>query len=97
MWDIYHPARPGPQCVQSLPAQALAPARLASARVLWVYIKRWFQRERFYELHGDDTSQLGGDFLVDRNGLLQFLHPSHDPTDRPEVGDLLQVIKSLPG
>jgi alkyl hydroperoxide reductase subunit AhpC len=71
--------------------------RVWHPRVLWVYIKRWFQRERFYESHGDDTSQLGGDFLVDRNGLLQLLHPSHDPTDRPEVSELLKVIKSLPG
>jgi peroxiredoxin len=65
-------------------------------RVVWVYIKRWFQRADFYNSHGDDTSQLGGDFIVDRNGILRLVHPSHDPTDRPSVDELLNVLAKLP-
>jgi len=64
-------------------------------RVVWMYIKRWFQRGEFYDSHGDDTSQLGGDFIVDSNGILRLIHPSRDPTDRPSVEKLLGVLKKF--
>jgi len=64
-------------------------------RVLWVYIKRWLRGEPFFDSHGDDTSQLGGDFIVDKNGILQLVHPSYDPTDRPSVDHLLEILKNL--
>jgi hypothetical protein len=64
-------------------------------RVVWLYIKRWFQRGEFYDSHGDDTSQLGGDFIVDKNGLLRLVHPSHDPTDRPSANELLDMLKKM--
>jgi alkyl hydroperoxide reductase subunit AhpC len=64
-------------------------------RAIWIYIKRWFHGEAFYDSHGDDTTQLGGDFIVDKNGILQMVYPSHDPTDRPAVDNLLAVIEGL--
>lgn len=64
-------------------------------RVVWIYIKRWFQRGQFYDSHGDDTSQLGGDFIVDKNGILRLVHASHDPTDRPAVEELLETLEFL--
>lgn len=64
-------------------------------RVVWIYIKRWFQRGEFYDSHGDDTSQLGGDFIVDKNGIRRLIHTSHDPADRPPVDDLLKVLRNL--
>jgi peroxiredoxin len=64
-------------------------------RVVWIYVKRWFQRGQFYDSHGDDTSQLGGDFIIDKQGSLRFIYPSHDPADRPPVDDLLNVLKTL--
>ena len=78
-------------------AYGLERSRLRSwhPRVVWVYIKRWFQRGDFYDSHGDDTSQLGGDFIVDQNSILHLVHPSHDPTDRPSVEELLKVLKTL--
>ncbi|MBI5838968.1 MAG: redoxin domain-containing protein [Chloroflexi bacterium] len=65
-------------------------------RVMWIYIKRWLQRGQFYDSHGDDTSQLGGDFIVDKNGILRLVHPSHDPTDRPSAEELINVLARLP-
>ncbi len=78
-------------------AYGLEHSRLRShhPRVVWMYIKRWFQRGQFYDSHGDDTSQLGGDFIVDRNGILRVVHPSHDPTDRPTVEKLIEVLESM--
>ena len=78
-------------------AYQLERSRLRSwhPRVVWLYIKRWFQRRQFFDSHGDDTSQLGGDFIVDKNGILRLAHPSHDPTDRPSVEKLLKALKSL--
>ena len=64
-------------------------------KAIWVYIKRWFTGGTFYDSHGEDTSQLGGDFIIDRYGKLQLVYPSHDPTDRPPVDDLLAVINHL--
>jgi peroxiredoxin len=64
-------------------------------RVVWIYIKRWLQGGEFYDSHGDDTSQLGGDFIVDKKGFLRLVHPSHDPTDRPSVEELLETLKNL--
>lgn len=66
-------------------------------RVVWMYIKRWFQRGKFFDSHGDDTSQLGGDFIVDKNGILRLVYPSHDPTDRPSVDELVKVLGQLQG
>jgi peroxiredoxin len=78
-------------------AYGLERSRLRSwhPRVVWIYIKRWFQRGEFYDSHGDDTSQLGGDFIVDKNGILRLVYPSHDPADRPPVDDLLKVLRNL--
>jgi hypothetical protein len=78
-------------------AYQLERSRLRSyhPRVVWIYIKRWFQRGEFYDSHGDDTSQLGGDFIVDKNGNLRLVYPSHDPADRPPVDDLLKVLRNL--
>jgi len=79
-------------------AYGLERSRLRSwhPRVVWIYIKRWFQRGQFYDSHGDDTSQLGGDFIVDKQGRLRLVHASHDPTDRPSVDSLIKELARLP-
>ncbi|MCI0551798.1 MAG: hypothetical protein L0287_12660, partial [Anaerolineae bacterium] len=76
-------------------AYQLERSRLRSwhPRVVWIYFKRWFQGGEFYDSHGDDTSQLGGDFIVDKHGILRLVHPSYDPTDRPQVDELVKALK----
>ncbi|MBI3164710.1 MAG: AhpC/TSA family protein [Anaerolineales bacterium] len=69
--------------------------RSKSPRTLWLYFTRWLQGQKFHDSHGDDTSQLGGDFIIDRNGKLRFIYPSHDPADRPSVEKLLAVLKQI--
>jgi alkyl hydroperoxide reductase subunit AhpC len=69
--------------------------RSRNLKTRWVYFKAWLAGKETHDSHGDDTSQLGGDFIVDKSGNFQFIHPSHDPTDRPSVDILLDVLKSL--
>ncbi|MFO7583711.1 MAG: AhpC/TSA family protein [Anaerolineales bacterium] len=70
--------------------------RSLSPRTLWLYAKNHLRGRQMHSSHGDDTSQLGGDFIVDRNGILRLAYPSHDPVDRPPVGELLKVLQNLP-
>ena len=44
---------------------------------------------------GGDTAQLGGDFIVDEQGILRLVYRSHDPTERPPVAALLTILGSL--
>jgi hypothetical protein len=39
-----------------------------------------------------DSGQLGGDIIVDARGVIRLAHRSHDPTDRPSVGELLAIL-----
>ena len=61
----------------------------------------WFEYARLM-LHGKawrgiqgDSAQLGGDFIVDADGILFFAHRSHDPTDRPAALSLLALAQEL--
>ena len=56
-------------------------------KVLWYYAKRMWRGKTLDEANGD-TRQLGGDFVVDRQGRLLLRHPSQDPTDRPSLEEL---------
>ncbi len=43
-------------------------------------------------LREGDSGQLGGDFIVDANGIARLAYRSRDPTDRPLVSRLLAVL-----
>lgn len=43
----------------------------------------------------DDVYQMGGDFLIDSEGILRYAHPSKRPDDRPSVKTLLKEISRL--
>lgn len=40
----------------------------------------------------EDTLQLGGDFVVGRDGRVVYAHPSRSPTDRPDVDELVAAV-----
>lgn len=69
--------------------------RARSPRTLWLYFRRWLKGQPSYNSHGDDTSQLGGDFVVAQNGLLRFGYLSFEPADRPSINTLLKVLHQL--
>ena len=57
------------------------------ARLAW-------NEKRLYRPVGN-AMQIGGDFIVDDAGRLRYAHSSEDPTDRPEVVELLRLIAEL--
>ncbi|MCB0164939.1 MAG: redoxin domain-containing protein [Anaerolineae bacterium] len=62
---------------------------------LGYYAKALFQGKQLLDSHGEDTNQLGGDFIIDSEGIIRYAHPSRDPTDRPDVEELLAVLKGV--
>lgn len=42
-----------------------------------------------------DSRQLGGDFIIDRQGFVVFAHRSSEPADRPPVEHLIAVIRAV--
>lgn len=41
----------------------------------------------------EDTLQLGGDVVVDRDGQISYLFRSSDPDDRPSVDELVDAVR----
>ena len=44
---------------------------------------------------GDDVTVIGGDFIADSSGKLVYSYRSKEQYDRPEVDDLLSVIRTI--
>lgn len=44
------------------------------------------------EMPKEDTLQLGGDFVVGRDGRLTYVFRSEGPDDRPEVDELIEAV-----
>lgn len=63
-------------------------------RTIGFYARALLSRSAWRGIQGD-SSQLGGDFVVDADGLIRLAYRSHDPTDRPSVRELLSVLRQL--
>ena len=42
-----------------------------------------------------NSARLGGDFIVDQKGIVRYGYRSEDPTDRPPVDELVDVVRDL--
>lgn len=42
-----------------------------------------------------DPYQLGGDFVIDGEGVIRYAHRSRDPADRPSVDELVFELTNL--
>lgn len=62
------------------------------AKIWWAYLKLIARGRRFRWPVGD-TLQLGGDFVVGRDGRLLYVFRSSDPDDRPSVDDLIAAVR----
>jgi alkyl hydroperoxide reductase subunit AhpC len=69
--------------------------RSYSIRTLWFYIKQLLAGHSMHSSHGDDKSQLGGNIIVDQDGLVRLVYLSHDPVDRPSAEYLLGYLRKF--
>lgn len=68
-------------------------ARTFSPKTLWYYFRR--RSDRIKHANADDIYQLGGDFIVDGDGILRFVYPSREPVDRPPINQLLPIFAAI--
>ncbi len=64
----------------------------------WPTVRRYIEllrQGRAWKGIQGDSAQLGGDFLLDAAGTVRLAHPSHDPTDRPVVEEVVALLHDL--
>ena len=65
-------------------------------KTLVYYVKALLGGTEWRGITGD-SAQLGGDFIIGRDGIFLLKHPSREATDRPKVSDILSILrKSCP-
>lgn len=60
-------------------------------RSIWNYLKLIFKGNRLHQ-PGSDYRQLGGDVLIDPEGIIRLYHPSESPHDRPQIESLFNAV-----
>ena len=66
--------------------------KLLGPSVWWAGIKLLLKGRRLAK-PGRDLRQLGGDVLIDPNGIIRLCHLSSGPTDRPSVEGILEIAR----
>ncbi len=61
-------------------------------KTTWEYVKL-ISRGRLFRVIQADPFQLGGDFVIDGQGIVRFAYRSEEPTDRPSTDRLLQTVR----
>lgn len=60
-------------------------------RTLLRYLRLMLRGRRLRRTEADPY-QLGGDFVLDREGVIRLAHRSRDPADRPTVDELIEAL-----
>ncbi len=63
---------------------------------VWTYVKLMLRGRRLRRTTAD-RFQLGGDFVIDGQGLIRLAHPSRNPSDRASVSRLLDALREAAG
>ena len=66
-----------------------------SPSTIWYYAKAKLQG-REIPAQRSDPHQLGGDFIIDPQGIIRLSHPIANPTDRASINELLTALRPLP-
>jgi hypothetical protein len=61
---------------------------------LWSYTLALLSGRKLYPL-GSDPNQLGGDFVIDRHGILRMTYYSKDPTYRPSQREIFELLREM--
>lgn len=61
---------------------------------VWLRYAQLLRRGASFERPTEDTSQLGGDVVVGRDGRIVYLFRSKAPDERPPVDDLVEAVRS---
>ncbi len=61
---------------------------------VWAYV-RLLARGRCFLFRRSDYRQLGGDFVIDGEGIIRYEHRSAAPHDRPPVDRLLGMLAEI--
>ena len=61
-------------------------------RTIWAYLKLIARNRRFTRTQ-TDRLQLGGDFIIDGQGIVRLAYRSRNPADRPPVSRLLDALR----
>ena len=61
-------------------------------KTLWYYTRALLSGRKWRGIKGDST-QLGGDFIVNPDGRFLLSYRSKNSTDRPKVSELLALLK----
>jgi hypothetical protein len=62
---------------------------------IWVAYARLLTQGRKWRGIQGDSGQLGGDFIVDQNGIIRMAYRSRDPADRPGVDEILNILDAI--
>jgi len=60
---------------------------------VWLKYAQLLRGGASFEKPTEDTSQLGGDFVIGRDGRLVYVFRSKGPDERPSVDDLLDAVR----
>ena len=71
-------------------------SRIFSPKTVWAYLKHFAFGGR-YEHRSSDWKQLGGDFILNADGLVTFEYRSAAPHDRPQVSRLVALLNNETG
>ncbi len=69
-----------------------SPWAIFGPKTIWAYALL-LARGRLPKGVQGDPYQLGGDFVIDGQGLVRFAYRSLDPTDRPSIDTLLHAVR----
>ena len=65
-----------------------------SLKIVWSYVKLMHAGRKWRGIQGNST-QMGGDFIVDAEGIVRLAYRSEDPTDRPPVERLMSILRRI--
>ena len=65
---------------------------LAKPSTLWKYFVMWCKGTKPQKV-GSDVHQLGGDVLVDPEGVLRLDYVSKEPHDRPDIDTIIEIVR----